>query len=192
MSGEQWVGTLRRAGAGFDRCVQQLTRRDWNKPTPCSEWDVYALVNHVVVGGWRYGRVLQGGSLEDFIATREEQVLGSDPRGEWDRARQFSESAFAEPGALARLATIVVGEVSGRDLLCVRLYELAVHTWDLARALGLDETLDEAILDAAEQGRVVLAPLASRPDVQFFDDVLAVDPTLTGQARLLALSGRKP
>ena len=65
-------------------------RRDWNKPTPCSEWDVYALVNHVVVGGWRYGRVLQGGSLE-FVATRGDMVLGSDPRGEWDRARQFSE-----------------------------------------------------------------------------------------------------
>ncbi len=191
MSGEQWVGTLRRAGAGFDRCVQQLTRRNWNKPTPCSEWDVYQLVNHVVVGGWRYGRVLQGGSLQDFIAAREDQVLGSDPLKEWDRARQFSESAFAEPRALERRVTIVVGEVSGRDLLCVRLYELAVHTWDLARALGLDETLDESILDAAEQGRMILAPLARRPDVQFFDDLSPVDPGLSAQARLLALSGRR-
>lgn len=186
------MGTLRHAGAGFDRCMQQLTRQDWNKPTPCSDWDVYHLVNHVVVGGWRYGRVLQGGSLEDFIATREDQVLSSDPLKEWDRARQFSESAFAEPRALERRARIVVGEVSGRELLCVRLYELAVHTWDLARALGLDETLDEAILDAAETGRLVLAPLAGRTDVRFFDDVAAVDPTLSGQGRLLALSGRRP
>lgn len=192
MGGEQWVGTLRRAGAGFDRCLHQVTEADWHRPTPCAEWDVYALVNHVVVGGWRYGRVMQGGSLADFVAARNHDVLGTDALGEWDRARQFSESAFAEPGALERRLTIVVGEVSGRDLLCVRLFELAVHSWDLARAIGTDETLDEEVLDAAEQGRQILAPLAQRPDVQWFDDLLPVDPTQSAQARLLRLAGRRP
>lgn len=192
MGGELWVATLRRAGAEFDRRLRRVTRTDWRKPTPCAEWDVYALVNHVVVGGWRYGRVLQGGSLAQFVSTRNADVLGMDALGEWDRARQFSESAFAEPGALDRRATIVVGEVSGADLLCVRLFELTVHTWDLARALGLDENLDASVLDAAERGRQVLAPLAQRPDIQWFDDLLPVDPGETAQGRLLRLAGRRP
>ncbi|HVE26207.1 MAG TPA: maleylpyruvate isomerase N-terminal domain-containing protein, partial [Sporichthya sp.] len=61
---------LDRADAGFDVRVRQVGDADWTLPTPCAEWNVYRLVNHVVIGGGRYARLVRGGTRDDFIAER--------------------------------------------------------------------------------------------------------------------------
>jgi uncharacterized protein (TIGR03086 family) len=55
-------------------------------------------------------------------------------------------SSFREDGALERVARHVTGDRTGRELLSMRVLDVAVHAWDLARAIGADETLDEDVV----------------------------------------------
>lgn len=40
---------FRRAAEGFGRHVHAITEAAWHDPTPCTDWDVRTLVNHVTV-----------------------------------------------------------------------------------------------------------------------------------------------
>lgn len=133
---------LRRADVGFEVRLREVGETDWNLPTPCVDWDVYRLVNHVVIGGGRYGRLVRGGTREAFLAERQLDALVDGALPAWEVNRTICAEAFAEPGALERTVPFSTGDIAGRILLQIRVVEVVVHTWDLARALGLDESVD--------------------------------------------------
>lgn len=139
------LDALRLADAGFDLRLRQVREDDWHRPTPCVDWDVYRLVNHVVVGGGRYGRLVRGGSREDFIAERGIDALVDGAVPAWQANAALCAGAFAEPGALERIVPFSTGPISSRILAQIRVVEVFVHTWDLARALGLDEAVDPGL-----------------------------------------------
>ncbi len=182
---------LRLADAGFDLRLRQVGDADWPLPTPCVDWDVYRLVNHVVVGGGRYGRLVRGGSRENFIAERQIDALVDGAIAAWETNASICREAFAESGALDRIVPFSTGDIPGSRLLSIRVVEVAVHTWDLARALALEESMDPdlAAFSLAAFGANALPRGAG--GVPFFEE-----PT-TGAAssdldRLLRLAGREP
>ncbi len=136
------LDALRLADAGFDLRLRQVGEEDWHRPTPCVDWDVYRLVNHVVVGGGRYGRLVRGGTREYFIAERQIDALVDGAVPAWESNSALCAAAFAESGALDRIVPFSTGPILSRILLQIRVVEVFVHTWDLARALGLDESVD--------------------------------------------------
>jgi hypothetical protein len=75
---------LKLADAGFDQRVRPVGEDDWKLPTPCVDWDVYRLVNHVVIGGGRYGRLVRGGTRDAFIAERAIDALGDGAVAAWE------------------------------------------------------------------------------------------------------------
>jgi uncharacterized protein (TIGR03086 family) len=185
------LDALRLADAEFDRRLRQVGDGDWHLSTPCVDWDVYTLVNHVVVGGGRYGRLVRGGSREDFIAERQIDALVEGAVPAWQSNSAICAEAFAEPGALERTVPFSTGEIPSRILLQIRIVEVTVHTWDLARALGLDESADPELAAFA----LAVWPENALPlgagGVPFFEE-----PT-DGAApsdleRLLRLTGRTP
>ena len=133
---------LRTADDGFERRLREVGEDDWHRSTPCVDWDVYRLVNHVVVGGGRYGRLVRGGTREAFLAERQLDALADGALAAWESNRAICAEAFAEPGALERTVPFSTGDISSRILAQIRVVEVVVHTWDLARALGLDESVD--------------------------------------------------
>jgi uncharacterized protein (TIGR03086 family) len=182
---------LRLADAGFDLRLRQVSDDDWHRPSPCAEWDVYRLVNHVVIGGGRYGRLVRGGSRDAFLAERQLDALTDGAVAAWESNATTCREAFAEPGALERIVPFSTGDIPGARLLSIRVVEVAVHTWDLARALSLDESMDP---------RLALFALAAFTEndlprgaggVPFFDE-----PTpgqgIDDLGELLRLSGRAP
>ncbi|MGQ0843160.1 MAG: TIGR03086 family metal-binding protein [Sporichthyaceae bacterium] len=182
---------LRRADDGFDRVLRRIGAGDWRRPTPCAQWDVHQVVNHVVIGGGRYGRLVRGGSREDFLAERNLDALGDAPIAAWEENAGICRAAFAEAGALERIVPFPVGDMPGERLLTIRVVEVLVHTWDLARALRYEESADaEAARFALTAWREHGLPRAAG-DVHFFDE-----PTLgaTGSdlERLLRSAGREP
>lgn len=126
--------------------LQLVGPDDWRRPTPCSEWDVWALVDHVVGANVRYQLLLHGAPTDQIEATRDVDHLDDDPLASFLGTAAAVLACFHEDGALDRIGHHVAGDRTGRELLAMRILDLAVHAWDLARAIGAGETLDEQVV----------------------------------------------
>jgi uncharacterized protein (TIGR03086 family) len=140
------IGLLVLANEEFARRLRLLGADDWRRPTPCSEWDVRALVNHVVGANVRYRLLLHGAATEQAEATRSVDHLGDDALTSFVTTADGVIACFHEDGALERLVHHVTGDRTGRELLSMRILDAAVHGWDLARAIGADEAIDDDVV----------------------------------------------
>jgi len=138
---------LTRSISEFGTRLRLVDTEHWSLPTPCDEWDVRELVNHVVGGALRYTMLLHGATADEIVATRSLDHLGGDAVGAFERRAHEVSSAFREPGALSRTVHHPAGDRSGKELLELRITEFAVHAWDLARAIGADEQIDATLAD---------------------------------------------
>jgi uncharacterized protein (TIGR03086 family) len=183
----------------FERILGRVRPEQWAWPTPCTEWNVCQLVNHMTRGNLNYVRMAEGGTRAEFLRLRDADALGTDPAGAYTRSVRECAAAFSRPGALQRLLDYPLGQVTGRQALAVRTTDSTIHTWDLARAIGVDDALatglvtwisselDEIYADLAE------TPTAAETTHLFFaapgDDT---DHDASLQDRLLRRMGRKP
>ncbi|BCO36524.1 TIGR03086 family protein [Mycobacterium heckeshornense] len=120
--------------------------------TPCSEWTVRDLIDHVVSGNERVGQ--WAGSYEQPPA-RPVDVT------EAHRASAAAaQEAFAKPGALDATYRLPFGEVAGRVLIGMRTTDVLVHAWDLAAATDQSTDLDPEL--ALEQ--LAVARASVRPE----------------------------
>jgi uncharacterized protein (TIGR03086 family) len=129
--------------AGFERRLHATRPEQWSWPTPCSEWDVRALVNHMTRGNLNYALLARGGTGAEFLRLRAVDALSDDPVGAYASSVRRCLAAFSEPGALDRMLDYPMGAIAGRQALAVRTTDSAIHTWDLARATGGDESLGD-------------------------------------------------
>jgi uncharacterized protein (TIGR03086 family) len=163
---------------------------DWRRPTPCSEWDVRALVNHVVGGCVRHRMLLHGAQAHEVEATRTVDHLGADPVAAFAAAADVSVACFREEGALERIVHHPAGDRTGAELLSMRTLDSAVHAWDLARAIAADEILDA---DVVRFALAYTAELDLGPRQRAFAPADAdVPPGASAQDRLLHRLGRHP
>jgi uncharacterized protein (TIGR03086 family) len=130
----------------FARRLRLVGPGDWGRPTPCSEWDVRGLVNHVIGANVRYQLLLAGAPTARVEATRAVDHLGDDATASFVATAEAVVACFREDGALERITHHVTGERTGQELLSMRILDTAVHAWDLARAIGADETLDDEVV----------------------------------------------
>jgi uncharacterized protein (TIGR03086 family) len=179
------------ASKGFATHLRAVAPDGWHAPTPCSEWDVRALVNHMTRGNLNYVLLLHGGSRAEFLAARDADALGADPVAAFTESVRVCAEAFAEDGALDRVVDYPLGELTGRRALAVRTADSTVHTWDLARALGATGTLDPDLVAWIDDDfDTIFAGLALGSG--FFADPPPGAPRATRQDRLLTRFGRDP
>ncbi|MFE7276202.1 TIGR03086 family metal-binding protein [Streptomyces sp. NPDC057623] len=158
-------------------------------PTPCAEYDVKDLVNHVFQVVVQFQR-LAAKETSDFGETPPDQVGGS-PR--W-RERLMDEadrlvSAWSAPGA--EEGTTGGMNMPARLVGSMALLDLTVHVWDLARATGQEYPgVDEAVVAELSGAVDELAPTARKMGV-FGEPVPAAEDASPFE-RLLARTGRDP
>jgi uncharacterized protein (TIGR03086 family) len=139
MSDDATLDQLARALDDDRRLIAGVTDDEWAKPTPCTEWTVRDLVNHLVGGTQLFARLLSGEpmpGLDELQRWRGADHLGDDPVGAYDRSAAELLAAFRSPGALQEMFNSPIGTVPGGVLLHLRITELLTHGWDLARATG--------------------------------------------------------
>ncbi|MDF9813753.1 TIGR03086 family metal-binding protein [Streptomyces sp. SPB162] len=187
------------AGAGFERVLRDVRPEQWAWPTPCTGWDVHLLTNHMTRGNLSYMRLLHGGTAADFLRLRDADALGTDPIDAYTRSVQECAAAFSRPCALRQVLDYPLGRVTGAQALAVRTTDSTIHTWDLARATGADETLDPGLVawidDHLEEIYAGLPETPTAPDTthRFFaapDTTPA--PDASRRNRLLHRMGRTP
>ena len=173
----------------FARRLRLVGGDDWRRPTPCSEWDVRALVNHVVGANVRYQLLLHGAPTEQVEATRFVDHLGDDALASFVETAHGVVACFHEDGALERISHHAAGDRTGRELLSMRILDAAIHAWDLARAIGADETIDDDVVSFLLEYTADLGPGALRAFAPQDGHVPRAAPP---QARLLHRLGRHP
>ena len=179
------------AHAEFERRLRLVRDDQWTDPTPCAEWTVHDLVNHVVSSARTYALMVNGCSREQASGDLGAEALGDDPLAAFLHHDEALHDAFRQPGALERVCMHPMGDVSGALLLRARGTEGAIHTWDLARAIGADEHLDPRLVDHAlrhliDMSEVFVEAGAIAPPTGPTDE--SVEP----QTRMLRLAGRNP
>jgi uncharacterized protein (TIGR03086 family) len=178
------------AESEFERFLRRVGDDQWSLPTPCTEWDVRAVANHVVAAGNFFNALVEGCSKEEgaelLVAP---DVLQPDPVSAFVAQRPRFRAVFTAPGALDRVGHHVVADMTGAQLLSGRVIDLALHAWDIADATGQDDQLDPRLVDVALKiyrsfGPALVANGHAAPSLE-------VDPDASDQARLVALSGRR-
>jgi uncharacterized protein (TIGR03086 family) len=141
------VEDLERASAAVGQLIARLAPDQWNAPTPCSEWSVRDVVNHLVVMNWVFVALLDG----DPMPERGADHLGDDPMGAYRVSAAALHDAFRRPGVLERSFAGPLGSATGAERLMIRLYDLLTHGWDIAQAIGTSADLPD---DLAQQALV--------------------------------------
>jgi uncharacterized protein (TIGR03086 family) len=162
----------------------------WANPTPCDDWDVRTLVNHVVSGNWWAGELAAGKTIEEVGDRLDGDVLGDDPAAAYESSAVVAEAVFRAPGAMDAMCAVSYGPVPGSVYAGHRFIDVLVHGWDLAKGTGQGTTLDAELAEACW---AVVEPQAEllRGSGAFDTDVAAPEGADT-QTRLLAALGRRP
>lgn len=176
---------FRRINADFLARAEAVPDEAWANPAPCEGWVARDVVRHMVE--WMPGLVLGSTGLP----LPQGPAVDDDPVGAWRAVSDSFQAVLDDPGSAAREFDSPGGHHSVEqaiDMFCTP--DVLVHTWDLARATGLDEKLDP---DEVHRQYVGMLP---------YDEVLRssghygpkvpVPDTADEQTKLLAFTGRTP
>jgi uncharacterized protein (TIGR03086 family) len=169
--------------------IAGVRREDLTLATPCSEWNVRALVAHIVAGIWYFQALATGEPVEDLMRGLSD-LVGDDPFASYDRAARAGLEAWRTPGRLERSYTMPLGERTGREALAIHQADLLIHGWDVAEATHQDSTMDDELARfalATEQS--FIQGMGGRG--RGYAEALPVPPGATDQERLLAFVGRR-
>lgn len=186
------------ASAGFGQRLALVGADQWRSATPCTDWDVRALVNHVARGNLNFAALAAGGAAADFARLREVDALGADPVAAYTTSVRACADAFAAPNALTRPVDYPLGRIGGAQALAVRTTDTVIHTWDLARAIGADEHLDDDLVVwvCDNLGEIYAGlpemPTSEQTSHRFFAAAGNTPDGATRQEALLLLMGRRP
>lgn len=148
-------------------------------PTPCDDWDVRTLLNHML-DTQRYFVASARGEEASPPAPNPPDVLGSDPVADFERARAETMSVFGEPGVIDKTG----------PSLGIAFSDQLLHGWDLATATGQDAEMPEGLPEAAYE--LIHGAFTEEQRVGIFQPEVDPGPNPSAQDRLLAYTGRPP
>lgn len=109
----------------------------WDAQTPCTEWTVRQLTNHMVLGLHVYAGALRAEPhTDDDLEPEGVDALGDDPAGAYRDAAADLISEFGRSGVLERIVEFPVGVIPAAAGVHMCAIENLVHGWDLARSTG--------------------------------------------------------
>jgi uncharacterized protein (TIGR03086 family) len=182
---DRCAARYRKVAGAFDDRVRAVPADAWDRPAPCEGWVARDVVGHLAE--WMPSLFLAGAGLP----VPDLPSSDVDPVGAWAALHGALLAVLEDPDR----AALPLGMPMGEFLLAEAIdrfgtTDILVHTWDLARATGLDETLDP---DEVHDAFAAMDPIA---------DVLAgsghyarrvpVPADADEQTKLIAVTGRDP
>lgn len=173
----------------FGERVRDVRGDQWGEPTPCTEWNVRELVNHVTAEQlWIPPLVTEGRTVEELAGRFSGDVLGDDPVAAWDRASAAAHAAFAASGALDRTVRLSYGPALGSAYCSELTADCVVHVWDLARGIGAGDRLPDTLVEFSIKEIMPYADALSASGE--YAEPVEVPAGADAQTRLLAMVGR--
>ncbi len=173
----------------FDARLQQVKADQWHHPTPCTEWDVHALVNHVVNEARWVSPLLAGKTLEEVGDALDGDLLGNDPVASWNAACDEELAAVDSLASIDQMVHVSWGQIPASEYLTQVLMDHVIHGWDLARAIGADEQLAPELVEFCLEVARPMEPMLRGSGS--FGDKVEVSDGAGPQAELLGIVGRR-
>jgi len=126
-----------RAQEVFGEVLANVTSEQFDLPTPCEEWTVKGLIDHMLTGNQRV----------QSRAGREPVALPDGLLAAHAAAAAGAHAVFAAPDGLTRLFDLPIGTLPGKAFIGVRTGDAFMHAWDLARATGQPSDLDPEVAE---------------------------------------------
>jgi uncharacterized protein (TIGR03086 family) len=172
--------------------VAQASPADMARPTPCADWTLHGLVSHMAAQHYGFAAAATG---DGNLARWRPRRLGADPAADYRAAAETVLTAFSAEGVLDR--EFPLPEFPGapafpaRQAVSFHFIDYVVHSWDVARSLGIEVAFTPGLLEAAlpvaqavPGGESRLAPGAAfapavawpdgRPDGSPLDQIVAM------------------
>jgi len=163
--------------------AEALRPEELGLPTPCAEWDVQALLDHLV-GGTEY--------LLAAMAGRPPVPPAGTTAADYRAGVDAVLEGMGRPGALERTCLSPLGfEWPVGQAVAGTFMDVLIHTWDLARATGQDTNLDPALVEACVGMFFPEMPERGR-EAGIVGPAVAVGPDASPQAQMLGAMGRTP
>jgi uncharacterized protein (TIGR03086 family) len=175
-----------------ERLINGIGDDQWTNATPCTDWTVRDLVNHVVFGNWLFAGLLAGNQpppLDEMLRQQSTDRLAADPAGAYRASADALLESFRQPGVLEQVFAVPIGPVPGIVALHLRIAEALVHGWDIAEATGQSGGYPDDLAEqelAFSRDKMADIPPGRRPfgpPQPIADDASAID-------RLAAALGR--
>jgi uncharacterized protein (TIGR03086 family) len=187
------VATMSRVIAETQRIVDNIEPSQLDNPTPCTEWTVRDLLNHVIGGAEMFATCVRDGAMSDEklgeLLTGDN--LGADYKASFAAAAADAEDAFAIPGAMDRMVTLPFGEMPAGAAVSIAIFDVTTHAWDLARATGQPVEIDPEV--AALAYEVAQGMLSDEMrSTGLFGQAVSVSEDAPMADRLAGLAGRTP
>lgn len=181
------------AQRAFGDRVHAVGADQWHLPTPNDEWDVTALVDHLIDENRWLPPLAHGHDLDAAgkIVEGAKTTAGDDRAKIWDDVSVACADTVKEEDVLDRTASLSRGPTPMRDYLGEMIFDHYVHAWDLGSAIGysgdpLPADLAEPLYGMAQEMADMLAASGLfHPPVPIGDDAPTLD-------KLIALTGRDP
>lgn len=184
-TGELYARAMARTRAYID-----AVRNDqWHLPTPCTEWDVKQVANHIIGENLWAGELFQGKTIQEVGNRLDGDLAGDDPAAAYRESVTVASDAVTAPGAMEVTCHLSFGDYSGSDYAAQLFLDTLIHGWDIAKATSQDTRLDADLVAACMPIAVDLARQFRSAGV--FGQDLPVDANAGAQTKLLALLGRR-
>lgn len=186
---DEVVARFQKAVNCVDAALHAITADDiWSRPTPCSEWDVRALVQHIVNELAWIAPLVEGKTIAEVGPDLEGDLLGSDPLGAFHHHSRAAHAALETPGALSRTVHLSYGDESAQGYAEQVTGDVLIHSWDLARGVGIDDTLPADMVAWAAGWADKISPMLEASGL--FAPRVPVGEDADPQTALLAIFGR--
>jgi uncharacterized protein (TIGR03086 family) len=175
----------RKIAGQFTQTVESVPAGAWDNPAPCEGWVARDVVRHMVE--WMPG-FFQGRADLEFPAAPS---VDDDPAAAWRALSDTLQAALDDPEVAARQVEMPMGTFRVDDAIAmICIGDILVHTWDVARATGLDESLDATEVHRMYDG-IESMDEAMRNSGHYGPRVMVPDDA-DEQTKLIAFTGRRP
>jgi uncharacterized protein (TIGR03086 family) len=132
---------LEQAIASTRGVLAKVSKEQLGDDTPCGQWKVSDLINHIVGGQYFF----EAAAIGAPPATNETDFSAGDFVALFDEGAQRSLAAFAADGAMEKTLTLPFGQMPGAAFCGIAATDTFTHGWDLAKATGQSTDLAPAL-----------------------------------------------
>ncbi len=169
--------------------VASVDATQFGRPTPCPDFDVRALLNHIIGGNYRFALMAAGEAGEARPSTGD--YVHDDALGPYRESAAALSAAWRDPARLEQTVHLPFGDFPGVFALGIHTVEAVVHGWDLAKATGQPTEIDPDLCAAAWQTSKDIDDSFRGPG-RPFGPAVTVPPGASDTDVLVAWLGRHP